>query len=346
MRKFTKLLTFLSLTLISVAIFAQDSVALTPTVATSDSEKKIAREIDENLSLLLSTIKTAKVETYSSGLARCKSDLKCIVQAVVKSDEYDFVLIPKISKHKETKVSITLYDKSASKKGSRTITAESGTDSEDIASDMINAMKTLLSSVSEKSEPKKAKAAPAKTFSYSEVKEEIKKGFTAYDNGNIEEAEEIFDRAANEMNCKCAQNETAKTLLADVKKIKKGLANATDSLDSGDYKAALRTLESVRTADNEFRELGYKNMVYKKDKNMRKRYLEPNPSDAQTVEQIHKSFKAKIDEVRKWKTKQLADIDKWLNDNIKAREKAITDLKTQQKENQKKQKADEAELKK
>jgi len=87
-------------------------------------------------------------------------------------------------------------------------------------------------------------------------------------------------------------------------------------------------------------------MVFKKDKNMRKRYAEPNPQDAQAVEQIHRTFKSKIEEARNWRAKQLADIEDWLNNNIKAREKAINDLKTKEKELTKQRKDAETALKK
>ena len=347
--KFFNALSFLIICLISFSLFAENSVSVAPTVGKTPVEKKLAKEIDGNLSLLLSSIKDAKVVFAKSAKTdRCNGETKCILQAVSKSDSSDFAVISKIAKRQsEIKIVIAMFDSTGKKKGSKTITSNAESDSEDIASDMLNALKSLISSSASSDTPKadKPSSATNRTASYSDVKEEIKKGFVAYDKGNLDEAAEIFDRAANELNCKCQQNEIAKQLLSTVKKIQKNLATSTDSLDSGDYRNALKAFESLRKVDSEFREQGYKAMVYKKDKNARKRYLEPNPHDAQTVELIHKTFKSKIEEARKWRTKQLADIDDWVNNNIKAREKAINDLKTKEKELTKQQKDAEIALK-
>ena len=313
MKKIVNALSFLIIVFISCQLFAADSVSVAPTIAKTAQEKKLAKEIDDNLSLLLSSIKNAKVSAAKSAKTdKCKDDAKCLAQSVTKSESSDFVIVPKIKKgSSDIKVVLAMFDASGKKKGSKTVTSGSDADSEDIASDMLNALKSLIASASpdEDDAPKKSAVAANRTASYSEVKEEIKKGFAAYDKGDLDGAVETFDRAANELNCKCQQNEIARQLLENVKKIQKGLPKATDTLDDGDYKGALRALESLRKSDTELREQGYKAMVFKKDKNNRKRYVEPNPQDAQTVEQIHRTFKSKIEDLRKWRAKQLADID-------------------------------------
>ena len=347
-RKVANVLATVIFVLLSFQLFAEDSVSVVPTLTKNASDKKLAKEIDDNLSLLLSSIKNADVKVVKSAKTeRCKDDLKCIAQAVVKSESSDFVVVSKLTKtSSNVKIVISMFDANGKKKGSKTVTS-SESDSEDIASDMFNELQKLIASAApeEDEKPKKSSSAANRTASYSEVKEEIKKGFAAYDKGDLDEAAEIFDRAANELNCKCQQNEIAKQLLDNVKKIQKGLPKATDTLDDGDYKSAMRVLETLRKTDSELREQGYKAMVFKKDKNNRKRYAEPNPQDAQTVEQIHKNFKSKIEEVRKWREKQLSDIDDWVNNNIKAREKAINDLKNKEKELTKQQKDAETALK-
>ena len=349
MKKIVNVLSFLFIVFISCQVFAENSVSVSPTIAKTAQEKKLAKEIDDNLSLLLSSIKDAKVTAAKSAkIDRCNDDQKCVAQVVTKSESSDFTIVPKLKKgSSDVRITIAMFDANGKKKGSKTVTSGADTDSEDIASDMLNALKSLIASASpeEKEEPKQSAAAANRTASYSEVKEEIKKGFAAYDKGDLDGAVEIFDRAANELNCKCQQNEIAKQLLETVKKIQKGLPKATEALDDGDYKGALRTLDSLRKSDAELREQGYKAMVFKKDKNNRKRYNEPNPQDAQAVEQIHKTFKSKIEELRKWRAKQLSDIDDWVNNNIKAREKAINDLKAKEKDLIKQQKDAETALK-
>ena len=244
MKKIVNALSFLIIVFISCQLFAEDSISVASTIAKTAPEKKLAKEIDDNLSLLLSSIKNAKVTAAKSAKTdRCNGDPKCVAQVVTKNESSDFVIVPKIKKgSSDVKVVLTMFDASGKKKGSKTVTSGADADSEDIASDMLNALKTLIASAApeEDEAPKKSAAAANRTASYSEVKEEIKKGFAAYDKGDLDGAVETFDRAANELNCKCQQNEIARQLLDTVKKIQKGLPKAADSLDDGDYKAALR----------------------------------------------------------------------------------------------------------
>ena len=99
MRKIVNFATILFFVLLSFSVFAEDSVSVAPTVTKNASEKKLAKEIDDNLSLLLSSIKTASVSSSKgTKIDRCKDDAKCVVQIVAKKDSPDFVVVSKLTK--------------------------------------------------------------------------------------------------------------------------------------------------------------------------------------------------------------------------------------------------------
>ncbi|HSW61558.1 MAG TPA: hypothetical protein VLJ60_12220, partial [bacterium] len=350
--------------LISFTVSAQSKVVVVSTIGKSGAEKKLAREIDDNLSLLFSTIREADVvgekdalsPAQSSKITRCNGELKCVVQVASDAEGVDYIITTRVQARKGdgVKIAVSLYDSGMKRLGNKPVTAGDDADGEDLASDIIGVVKSLISENVSKDSSSSARSSSSsssssdrkKLSSYTEVKNEIVKGFNAYDKGDIDEAADIFNRSANEMKCNCSQNDIAKTLFDDIDKIRKGLPKASDAMNANDYRTALRALEDVKKADENIREQGYKYMVFKKDRNVRLKYLQPNPKDAETVDQIHKGFKSKIEEARKWKAKQLLDIDKWVNDNIKEREKKISDTKEQEKGIAKNQKDAEDELKK
>ncbi len=362
MRRIISVFGLLFILLISFTVSAQNKVVVVSTIGKSGAEKKLAREIDDNLSLLFSTIKDADVvgekdalsSAQSAKITRCNGNLKCIVQVASDAEGVDYIVTTRVQARKGdgVKIAVSLYDSGMKRLGNKPVTAGDDADGEDLASDIIGVVKSLISdnvssgSSSRSRSSSSSSSSSKKLSSYTEVKNEIVKGFNAYDKGDMDEAADIFNRAANEMKCNCSQNDTAKSLSDDIDKIRKGLPKANDAMNANDYRTALRTLEDVRKADENIREQGYKYMVFKKDRNIRLKYLQPNPKDAEAVEQIHRGFKSKIEEARKWRAKQLLDIDKWVNDNIKEREKKIADTKGREKEILKNQKDAEDALKK
>ncbi|MGI6393739.1 MAG: hypothetical protein ACOX2F_03235 [bacterium] len=330
---------FLFVLLISFTVIAQSKVAIISTVGKSGAEKKLAREIDDNLSLLFSTIRDAEVvgekdvlaRAQSARIERCNADLRCVVDVASGARGVDYIVVPRILIQRgETKVNVSLFDMSKKRLGSKPITAGGNADGEDLASDIIGVVKSLISeNISRSSRQSPAAATSKKRWQYTEVKNEITKGFNAYDKGDIDTAADIFDRAANEMICNCSQNDVAKALLNDIDRIRKGLPKADDAMSANDYRTALRVLEEIKKSDENIREQGSKNLVFQRGTVIKIRYLQPNQRDAVEVEKIHRGFKSKIDEARKWRARQLAEIDNWQNNSIKEREKKISDTEAQ-----------------
>ena len=79
MKKIINALSFLIIVFISCQVFAENSVSVASTISKTAQEKKLAKEIDDNLSLLLSSIKNAKVKAAKSAKTdRCNGDPKCV----------------------------------------------------------------------------------------------------------------------------------------------------------------------------------------------------------------------------------------------------------------------------
>ena len=165
-RKIVNVLSVVIFVLLSFSVFAEDSVSVAPMLTKNASDKKLAKEIDENLSLLLSSIKNAKVKMAKAAKTeRCKDDMKCVAQIVVKNESSDFVVISKLTKSSSNvKIVVSMFDAGGKKKGSKTVTS-SDSDSEDIASDMFNVLQTLVASASpdDEEEPKKPAVATPTT---------------------------------------------------------------------------------------------------------------------------------------------------------------------------------------
>ncbi|MBR4490565.1 hypothetical protein IKP13_08035, partial [bacterium] len=92
MKRIVNALSFLIIVFISWQVFAESSVSVAHTIAKTAQEKKLAKEIDDNLSLLLSSIKNAKVTAAKSAKTdSCNEDPKCVAQVVTKNESSDFV---------------------------------------------------------------------------------------------------------------------------------------------------------------------------------------------------------------------------------------------------------------
>ena len=259
MRRIISIFGFLFILLVSSTVSAQNKVVVLSTIGQSAAEKKLAGEIDSNLSLLFSTIREADVvaekdvltSAQRARITRCGTDLKCVVQVASGADGIDYIVTSRIQARKGdgVKIAVSIFDKNMSRLGSRPITAGDDADGEDLASDIIGILKRLVadnisgSKSSSESSSSRSSSSSRKLSSYTEVKNEIVKGFNAYDKGDIEAAAEIFERAGNEMTCNCSQNDVAKSLFSDVDKIRKGLPKANDSMSANDYRTALRALD-------------------------------------------------------------------------------------------------------
>ena len=342
MKRINSVIAFLIVFLSVLTVFSESKVVVVSTYARKANEQKLAKSVSRNLSLLFSSLKGAKVVGEADALSskerkyidRCKGNSKCIIKVARRASGVDYIIISKLAsdRKKGTKIVAYLYDTKGKRLAKQGITGDYDTDSEDLAADMLSAVRTMISSNvgSSSSSSSSSRSSSAKRLSsYTDVKNEIKKGFNSYNSGNIKEAEDVFNRAANEMDCNCNQNAKAKDILRDVSKVSKGMSKVESSLSANDYRTALRVLTELRSADNAVREAGYKSFVYKKIPNVRHKYLMPNAKDARIVDDIHRTFQSKIDAARKWKTRESRKIDAWVNTNIKKREKEIADLREQ-----------------
>ncbi len=70
MRRIISVFGLLFILLISFTVSAQNKVVVVSTIGKSGAEKKLAREIDDNLSLLFSTIKDADVVGEKDALSQ------------------------------------------------------------------------------------------------------------------------------------------------------------------------------------------------------------------------------------------------------------------------------------
>jgi len=174
--------------LASSLLLAQERMIVMP-IAAKKSDEKAATAVFENFSLLLSSIKGVKATSYEKELspkeaAKCKDDLTCMLK-VAKEAEANYYLLSKL-----TKEAITVYLTAGSGKklGSDSIEYDSEADEEDLAAKMLATVNKLVakyvkggsSDEESSSSSRRSTASSSKTYSYSEVKEEIKKGMTLY----------------------------------------------------------------------------------------------------------------------------------------------------------------------
>ncbi|HNT27745.1 MAG TPA: hypothetical protein PKH10_06165, partial [bacterium] len=322
----------LVLLMASSLLLAQEQMIVMPIAAKKTNERKMADDVFENFTMLFSSIKGVQAVSYEKELspkdaARCKDDLKCMLK-VAKEADAAYYLLSKIS---SDSIMVYLMSGAGKKLGTEDVEYSKDADEEDIAAKMLAATKKLVDkytgsgSSSSSSSARSSRGSTSKTYTYSEVKEEIKRGMDFYRKGDLSGAEESFYRAANDMNCKCSQNDDAKKHYENIVNIKKGLSAADDSVSSQDYGKAERILKTILDLDTQVREAGYKLMSFKKDNVERVIYRKPNSDDVAAVDSIHNQFKRKIEDVRKWRLEQQASVDKWVNDRIKAREAALAE---------------------
>ncbi|HDT11673.1 MAG TPA: hypothetical protein ENN58_02920, partial [bacterium] len=344
MKRISSFLVVFSIILFCFSVFAESRVAVMPTMGRSNPEKRLAEDISKNVELLFSTIRGAVIvgeRDVLSGaelrrLSTC-NDTRCVL-ALTARKNVDYVIIPaiRLARGQGARLAVTLYDSSGKQIDRKMITAPDGSDAEDIAADMIGSIRTMVGSLPSGGGDTRTASSPAparsRLSSYTDVKNEIAKGFQAYEKGDYAGAADIFNRAGNEMNCNCSQNDVGKALFNDVDRITKGLQRADEQMSAGDFRNALRTLEVVRKLDENVREQGFRNMVFKKERVVRHKYMMPNPEDSRTVENINKQFQTRIDDARKWRTKSFSEIDKQVNDRIQERDKKIAELKKSEKD--------------
>ena len=325
----------LVLLMTSSLLLAQEQMIVMPIAAKKANEKKTADDVFENFTMLFSSIKGVKAVSYEKELspkdaAKCKDDLKCMLR-VAKEAEAAYYLLSKIS---SDEIMLYLMSGAGKKLGTENVEYDKDADEEDIAAKMLASTKKLVDkhvgggdsgSSSSSSSARSSRGSSSKTYTYSEVKEEIKRGMDFYRKGDLSGAEEAFLRASSEMNCKCSQNEDAKKHYENIVNIKKGLSAADDSVSSQDYGKAERILKTILDLDAQIREAGYKLMSFKKDNVERVVYRKPSGDDVAAVDSIHNQFKRKIEDVRKWRLEQQAAVDKWINDRIKERESVLAE---------------------
>jgi hypothetical protein len=195
------------------------------------------------------------------------------------------------------KLIIALYSPRGKRLARDSVIVSDDSDGEDVAADMLSSINKLVSRKISKSKRSSTSSTRKKLASYTDVKNRIKDGLRSYAKGDLSEAISVFNEAATELKCGCSQNKIAADLLRSAKTVASSMSKAEEFISAGNYKMSETKLKAAQSADNKVRNAGYKMMMFKKERTVRRKYLMPNSADASAVASIHRQFKQKIDSV-------------------------------------------------